>query len=61
MQFIHSLACWIRSVGCVVCCMLRARGRRWRNGDGNGCDVNWTGRGAPMISAASSLVLLYDW
>ena len=33
----------------------------WRNGDPEGCDLNWNGRGAPTVTAASAFVMLYEW
>lgn len=33
----------------------------WRNGDPEGCNMNWNGAGAPTVTAASSFVMLYEW
>ena len=37
------------------------RSESWRNGDPEGCDINWDGKGAPTVAGASSFVMLYEW
>ena len=33
----------------------------WRNGDAGACVLDWDGKGAPEVTGASSLTLLYEW
>ena len=33
----------------------------WRNGDAGACVLDWDGKGAPVVTGASTLTLLYEW
>merc|ERR1711920_1081852 len=33
----------------------------WRNGDPSGCQLDWDGKGAPLVPLATSFVMLYEW